>query len=769
MDLALELLEHWILVLMFAVLILSMAGIPNTGLGVHNMFHDDKALIDVWVKGDKSRGIAPNPLLPYLNSPAIFVQCYVTVFAVLGWGFIYTLQFVDPEVVKGWEALATPPDVMQHMLGEIVWHVLATAAISLFFGVVPVSEAVRPLQPGEPGRCVIGVALGLAIGWAIVVLAIRVEPILQNRFGAPAHLSPTMAMAVPAFFVLMGLLFYRKLISGITVVTLFSMILLFYALMNLAPEGYHPLILLGLVGAIVFFSNLYAKLLGMKEAPLKFRIPGLVDATGESLYDDPVLLSDKYPSSDEPVMEVMFRRAKSAAKKSLEPANTSQEPLPEPENGKIDPVAALENWAQLERNRPENNGGQKPKLVLVATSGGAYRASFWTALVLDSLAAFDKPKGALSGFSQSIRLITGASGGMVGGAYFTAMMNPDGTPPASLLPKMSDDILDAQWSSKTQPKEYAYKRRFPLPRDSLSAVAQQLVQHDIPRLFMTGVQAEDRGRVLEDQWLTLNTSFEDLRADEAAGRKPSIVFSPMLVETGQPLLITNLDMGRVNGDLLDESVEFFDWFPHSRPTFKLKTAVRLNAAFPYIAPAAALPTKPYRRPVDAGYYDNYGVDLATSYLSQPRIQKWIVENTSGVMVIQIRAFPFTLPGAKDPKAISRGLQWLTTPIEGAGSARGATMKFRNNQSLRRTENLYKMETGDPHFLRSAIFEVDSKTSLSWYMPEKELMELVGGAMAKVNRFALEGIVAFWQNLPPPVDIGEVDKRMKAKASKDPVS
>ncbi|MEM8697994.1 MAG: hypothetical protein AAGF44_02430, partial [Pseudomonadota bacterium] len=433
-----------------------------------------------------------------------------------------------------------------------------------------------------------------------------------------------------------------------------------------------------------------------------------------------------------------------------------------PDAGKIDPRSALENWAALDRNKPENNNGQKPKLVLLATSGGAYRASFWTALVLDSLASFDTPKGALNGFCQSIRLITGASGGMVGGAYFAAMMNPDGRPPASIMPQMSDDILNAQWSSKGDPDDYAYKRRFPLPRDSLSAVAQQLLQHDIPRLFMTGVQMEDRGRVLEDQWLTLNASFEDLRGDEAAGLKPSIVFSPMLVETGQPLLITNLDMSRVNGDLLDESVEFFDWFPHSRDAFKLKTATRLNAAFPYIAPAAALPTRPYRRVVDAGYYDNYGVDLATSYLSQPRIRDWIVQNTSGVMVIQVRAFPFTMPGEKEPGPVARGLQWLTTPIEGAGSARGATMKFRNNQSLRRTENLYKQLTGDQHFLRSAIFEVDSKTSLSWYMPEKELLELVGGAMAKVNRFALEGIVAFWQDLPPPVELGEVDEALKAR-------
>ena len=749
MDLALQLLEHWILVLMFVALMSFMAGVPNSGLGIQNMFHDDEALIRIWVK--RSGWVA------YLNSPAIFVQCYITVFAVLVWSFIYTLGFVCPGGEAGTACRdAVPETVTYGMIPEVLPHVLVTAAISLFFGMVPVSSQVgtfdaeagrRKLVPWERLRCLLGAALGLAIGWAILVLASRVEPLI----GLPPDIAPTYAVAVPAFIVLICLLLYRKLISGITIVTLFSMILLVYALINTAPEQFHPLILLGILFLIVFCSNLWAKVkpgasktpAQQEQAPLKFQIPGIVDKEGRDHYLNPIRLADLsgiYSAGENKAGQVAYVRAKASARRT---GDIDGHP---DFNGKppIDPVVALQNWKTL----PQNNG-KKPKLVLVATSGGAYRASFWTGLVLDYLAGLEN-KGTLDGFCQSVRLITGASGGMVGGAYFTAMMNSDGTPPDSIVKRIEWDIFNSQNSAEPKPEGYRYKRRFPLPRDSLSAVAQQLVQHDIPHLFATGVQMQDRGKVLEDQWMTIDPSFGDIYEAEIAGTKPSIIFSPMLAETGQPLLISNLDMQKINEDFQNESVEFFDWFPHSRDEFRLKTAVRLNAAFPYIAPSAALPTIPYRRVVDAGYYDNYGVDLAVSYLSQPDIHKWIIENTSGVMLMQLRAFPFTLPGEKQPGEVARALQWLTTPVEGIGAARGATMKFRNSQAFRRVENLYNLDPRtDDHFLRTAIFEVSSDTSLSWYMPEREYQSLAIGFWEKVNLFAIAGIEAFWKGDPPP--------------------
>ena len=75
----------------------------------------------------------------------------------------------------------------------------------------------------------------------------------------------------------------------------------------------------------------------------------------------------------------------------------------------------------------------RPKLVIVAVTGGAYRSGFWTATVLDELnrrSRTDPDLKGLKGLTDHIRLITGASGGMVGALYFVALR---GQPDASLV------------------------------------------------------------------------------------------------------------------------------------------------------------------------------------------------------------------------------------------------------------------------------------------------------------------------------------------------
>lgn len=62
----------------------------------------------------------------------------------------------------------------------------------------------------------------------------------------------------------------------------------------------------------------------------------------------------------------------------------------------------------------------------------------------------------------------------------------------------------------------------------------------------------------------------------------------------------------------------------------------MNATFPVVTPTGVLPTDSPRQVVDAGYYDNYGVDLACALLFAHR--EWIAKNSAGVLLVQIRAF-----------------------------------------------------------------------------------------------------------------------------------
>ncbi len=135
---------------------------------------------------------------------------------------------------------------------------------------------------------------------------------------------------------------------------------------------------------------------------------------------------------------------------------------------------------------------------------------------------------------------------MVSGAYFVAMSDRLGSSaPFSIVEQLKADTQLSQDQGS-----------LPISKDSLSPIAQHLTQSDLPRIVWPFAQAVDRGTVLENQWPTINRTFADLRQGEIAGKRASIIVPPMIVETGQPLLISNLDLGKLRGDYTSEAWSF---------------------------------------------------------------------------------------------------------------------------------------------------------------------------------------------------------------------
>ena len=354
-----------------------------------------------------------------------------------------------------------------------------------------------------------------------------------------------------------------------------------YFLLMASPRPFRILIVLA-VGFLMVKTN---------GAPYKYRFPGMVTATGASYYDDDD--KDNKNNLDRGQRQTLRGETKL--------------PL-------LDDKTVLMAWKdRLDKAAGAKPGGPavaKPRLVLVAASGGGYRASFWTATVLDQLEARDRPEE-LPGLADRIRLITGASGGMVGAAHYVALRN-GGKSPAMVVKELRDETR----------------------LDSLSPVVQRLVQRDVPLIFWPrSYQATDRGTVFEDEWTLLkNTKFVDLRTKEMDGSIPSLIVSPMIIETGSRLLISNLDVDAVAAPTAGSKIAyvpsgrvFFRRFPGAQQSFMLKTAARMSASFPYVLPAVNLPTDPPVRIVDAGYYDNFGVNLAAAWAYQNR--DWIIART----------------------------------------------------------------------------------------------------------------------------------------------
>jgi hypothetical protein len=369
--------------------------------------------------------------------------------------------------------------------------------------------------------------------------------------------------------------------------------------------------------------------------------------------------------------------------------------------------------------------GPRPRLALVATSGGGIRAAAWTAHVLSKL----EGPGGVPGFHRYVRLVTGASGGMVGAGTWVAGLEPGGTP--------SERVSLATM----------------MQQDSLSSAA-------IALLLPFG---ENRGRALERVWgkhtggLTDRT-FASLREGESRGWLPSLVYSPMLVEDGRRLLVSNLDLSALtasrastlvmegHGDepvegskarLSISGVQLFQLFPRKQAAFSVAAAARMSASFPYMSPASALPTSPPVRVVDAGYYDNYGVDLAAMWLHAHR--DWVRECTSGVVLIQIRDHLGN--GRRTKLQASNGagspLGGLMSPVEAVLRARESSMSFRNDELLSLVED--ELNAGESCFFTTAIFEFSETAPLSWALSAEDTARLEHAASSPVMQARVDAV------------------------------
>jgi hypothetical protein len=389
--------------------------------------------------------------------------------------------------------------------------------------------------------------------------------------------------------------------------------------------------------------------------------------------------------------------------------------------------------------------GPRP-LVLVCASGGGIRAAAWTAAILERL-------DATPSFRSAVRMITGASGGMVGAAFWVARLHAGGTP-RGLLRVVAGDAL--------------------------SPVAHRLVFRDIPYAFLPFVNLDHRGEALESAWSAqsggeLDVAIRDLRDAEDHGRLPSLVFSPLIVEDGRRLIISNLDLSAITtnavrwlgGATLEAASLSAFHVEHLVPgglgDLPLRTAARLSASFPYVSPACTLPTRPGRRVADAAYYDNYGLSLACEWLRQclTSERSWLTANVSRVLLIQIRDGVSELsidgrPRAEPTReisrfgelgaAVARGFEWATSPISAVLSARDSVTLFRNDAALEAATQLCDAQMR-PGFLSTTIFEFKGEASLSWYLTEAEIDGLNRQADSPGIRSKLDAIRG-WLDDPP---------------------
>jgi hypothetical protein len=205
-----------------------------------------------------------------------------------------------------------------------------------------------------------------------------------------------------------------------------------------------------------------------------------------------------------------------------------------PSRDMVEDGDALTGWIDKARalGGKDLDSSKRPKLVIVAVSGGATRSAYWTAVVLQRLE--DELRTELdTEFGQRVRMICGASGGMLGAASYVHYRRKvaEGDPPSDWI------------------QEY-------LPTRSMDPLARNIALSEIWKAFWPGFVARDRGVILESDWKAIHYPIAELADREKKGEVPSLIFSPMIVEDGRRLLISNLQLGvsrRDNGEWIADS------------------------------------------------------------------------------------------------------------------------------------------------------------------------------------------------------------------------
>ena len=384
-------------------------------------------------------------------------------------------------------------------------------------------------------------------------------------------------------------------------------------------------------------------------------------------------------------------------------------------------LVILNNWKGRQNSA-------KPKLVIIATSGGGSRSTFWTFEVMKHCDLQLNNE-----FSKKVQLITGASGGMMGAAFYRSLL-----------------LQDAQ-NRKISRFEDRYKKA--ISSDFLNKLSFSISSSDIfMRLKSFNYKGKsyplERGIAFEEQ---LNKNLEYVfdkplsyyEYFEKQAQIPLMIFSPIIVEDGRRCLTSSQSLQCLLPNTQDANYEFLDYrsFFKKQDVTKVRftSVIRANASFPYIMPMISLPTEPEMHLMDAGIRDNYGIKTSLLYLHH--FKNWILENTSGVVIVEVRDTKRILDDERfQPLSL---LDKLILPFS------NLNVNFTKHQDydIELMENLFRGNL--PFTLDRVTFNLTSESkkrvSLSWTLTNKEKRMVSDALYDSYNKESMRKLKALLQN------------------------
>ncbi len=406
--------------------------------------------------------------------------------------------------------------------------------------------------------------------------------------------------------------------------------------------------------------------------------------------------------------------------------------LSTPENIEAD----RKNMSLVLNNWKQKQGSGKPLLVIINTSGGGHRSATFTMSVLRELDSVTK-----GSIMRKTFLINGASGGMIGAAYFRELylrrqkgeninlQNPQ------YVDDIAGDLLNPLFTS-------FFARDLISPAQKFSVGPYRYVK-DRGYAFEQKLNSNTRGY--------LDKQLRDYAADEKAANIPLMFFNSVVSRDGRKMIISTQpvrfmmkareDTSRIPATDPD-AIDFASFFAKQDPyRLRMLTALRMNATFPVVLPNVWLPSDPVVDVMDAGLRDNFGEESTLRFLVA--MDKWIKENTAGVLIIQIRD---RKSGGWEHPYVSNNIgDHATKPFFLLQHNWFKMMEFSQNELL----NSYSTFSGNSIYkvaFEYASSNAENKAALNFHLTKREERDIISSLRSASNQESFARVLHLFEQM-----------------------
>ncbi|MEN9547862.1 MAG: hypothetical protein RIR12_453 [Bacteroidota bacterium] len=385
-------------------------------------------------------------------------------------------------------------------------------------------------------------------------------------------------------------------------------------------------------------------------------------------------------------------------------------------------IGILNRWKQRQLT-------PKPLLILINTSGGGHRSATFTMRMLQVLDSVTNGR-----IMPQTFLINGASGGMIGAAYYRELYRRQ---------------LEGR-KINLQSREYVND----IGGDLLNPLFTSFFARDLiapAQKFNIGSYSyvKDRGYAFEQKLNDntrgyLNKQLKDYQADEYNARIPLLFLGSVVTRDSRKMLISTQPLRFMMQPSMDtlhlpnadpDAIDFVSFFA-KQDAYNLRflTALRMNATFPVVLPNVWLPSNPVIDVMDAGLRDNYGQETTLRFLTQ--FEDWVMENTSGVLILQIRD---RAAGAWEHPYVSENLgDHLSKPFLLLQHNWFTMMEYAQNDML----HYFSTRSGTPIYKIAFQYHTDkeeNKAALNFHLTKREQKDILQSIYAEGNQRGLKSL------------------------------